>query len=179
MPDSSVEINNHKLVRVKETTFLGIILDEHLSWKSQISHIASKVSKSIGIIYKSSFCLIRCALRTLYFALVYPYFNYFITICGSTYPSNLNRLILLHKKVIRILCNVTFDAHTSPLFKSSNLLKFNYIYLLNLGKFMFSYKSNLLPKSFIIFFSFTDQVHTRYLRSAGQFYIPFCRTKTK
>jgi hypothetical protein len=100
MLDLSVEINNHKLVRVKETTFLGIILDEHLCWKS---HIASKVSKSIGIIYKSSFCLTRSALRTLYFAFVYPYFNYCITIWGSTYPSNLNRLILLQKKVIRIL----------------------------------------------------------------------------
>jgi hypothetical protein len=60
--DLSVEINNHKLVRVKETTFLGIMLDD-LSWKSHISHIASKVSKSIGIIYKSSFCLTRSALR--------------------------------------------------------------------------------------------------------------------
>jgi hypothetical protein len=172
MLDLSVEINNHKLGRVKETTFSGIILDEHLSWKSHISHIASKVSKSIGIIYKSRFCLTRSALRTLYFALVYSYFNYCITIWGSTYPSNLNRLILLQKKVIRILCNVTFDAHTSPLFKSSNLLKFNDIYPLNLGKFMFSYKSNLLPQSFINFFSITDQVHTRNLRSVGQFYIP-------
>jgi hypothetical protein len=60
--DLSVEINNHKLVRVKETTFLGIMLDD-LSWKSHISHIASKVSKSIGIIYKSSFCHTRSALR--------------------------------------------------------------------------------------------------------------------
>jgi hypothetical protein len=180
MLDLSVEINNHKLGRVKETTFSGIILDEHLSWKSHISHIASKVSKSIGIIYKSRFCLTRSALRTLYFALVYSYFNYCsITIWGSTYSPNLNRLILLQKKVIRILCNVTFDAHTSPLFKSSNLLKFNDIYPLNLGKFMFSYKSNLLPQSFINFFSITDQVHTRNLRSAGEFYIPFCRTKTK
>jgi hypothetical protein len=66
--------------------------------------------------------------------------------------------------------------HHRPLFKSSNLLKFNDIYLLILGKFMFSYKSNLLPQSFINFFSITDQVHTRNLRSAGQFYIPFCRT---
>jgi hypothetical protein len=66
MLDLSVEINNHKLVRVKETTFLGIILDEHLSWKT---HIASKVSKSIAIIYKSSFCLTRSALRTLYYVL--------------------------------------------------------------------------------------------------------------
>ena len=96
--DFPPEINNHKLKRVKETIFLGVLLNENLSWKSHISHIASKISKSIGIMYKSSIYLTRLALRTLYFALVYPYLNYCVTIWGSTYLTNLNRLILLQKK---------------------------------------------------------------------------------
>ena len=37
--------------------FLGVILDENLSWKSHLSHLANKMSKSIGVIYKASFCL--------------------------------------------------------------------------------------------------------------------------
>ena len=137
--DFPPEINNHKLKRVKETTFLGVLLNENLSWKSHISHIASKISKSIGIIYKSSIYLTRLALRTLYFALVYPYLNYCVTIWGSTYLTNLNRLILLQKKVIRVLGNEDFYAHSSPIFKSLKILKFQDICLLNLGKFMFSY----------------------------------------
>ena len=48
----AIEINNHKLKRVKETTFLGVILNEKLSWKSHISYIVRKISKSVGIIYK-------------------------------------------------------------------------------------------------------------------------------
>jgi hypothetical protein len=48
--DLSLMINGQKIDQVKETMFLGVILDEHLSWKSHISHIASKISKSIGII---------------------------------------------------------------------------------------------------------------------------------
>ena len=81
--DLLLEINNHRLERVKETSFLGVILDESLTWKSHISYVASKISKSIGIIYRSSFCLIRLTLRTLYFALVYPYLNYCVIIWGS------------------------------------------------------------------------------------------------
>ena len=49
--DLNIEINGHKMIRSKEVTFLGVILDENLSWKSHISHIASKISKSVGIIY--------------------------------------------------------------------------------------------------------------------------------
>jgi hypothetical protein len=83
--DLSLKINGQKIDQVKETMFLGVILDKHLSWKSHISHIASKISKSIGIIYKSSFFLSRSALRTLYYALIY--LLYCIIIWGSTYPS--------------------------------------------------------------------------------------------
>ena len=34
----------HKMTRVKEVIFLGVILDENLSWKPHIEHIASKIS---------------------------------------------------------------------------------------------------------------------------------------
>ena len=32
-PDMSININNNKIERVKETVFLGVVLDENLSWK--------------------------------------------------------------------------------------------------------------------------------------------------
>ena len=54
------------MIRFKEVTFIGVILDEHLLWKPHISHIASKVSKSVGIIGRSSPCLTKLALKTLY-----------------------------------------------------------------------------------------------------------------
>ena len=58
------------MIRTKEVTFLGVILDEILSWKSHISHIASKISKSVGIIGRSSPCLTTLTLKTLYYSLV-------------------------------------------------------------------------------------------------------------
>ena len=37
-----LKINGQKIDNVNETMFLGVILDEHMSWKSHISHIACK-----------------------------------------------------------------------------------------------------------------------------------------
>ena len=71
--DLSIEVNNSKLDKAKEVMFLGVILDEHLSWKSHISHAANKISKSIGIIYRASFYLFKSSPRILYYSLVYPY----------------------------------------------------------------------------------------------------------
>ena len=56
-----------------DTIFLEVILDENLTWKHHIANDARKISKSIGIIYKSSFCLPDTSLRTLYYTLVYLY----------------------------------------------------------------------------------------------------------
>ena len=53
--DLAFNNSNYSIDRVKEATFLGVILDEHLTWKSHIHNVARKVSKAIGVIYKSSF----------------------------------------------------------------------------------------------------------------------------
>ena len=40
-----ISIDNQNIVKVKETNFLGVILDENLNWQSEISHVANKVAK--------------------------------------------------------------------------------------------------------------------------------------
>ena len=89
--------------KVKEVNFLGVILGETLSGKPHISQVASKVSKSVGVIHKSSFCLTRTALCTLYYSLIYSYLQYCMLEWGSTYPTHLRCLVLLQKRIIRII----------------------------------------------------------------------------
>ena len=125
-----------------------IILDEHMSWKIHISHIASKISKSIGIIYNVKFLPSKSALHTLYYALIYPYIQYCIIIWGSTYPTCLYRINLLQKRVIRIINREAYDAPSDPIFKDLNILKLHDIYLLQLGIFMYKYQNNLLLINF-------------------------------
>ena len=99
--DINLEINHCAIERVKETVFLGVILDEEFSWKPYIANVARKISKSIDVIYKASFCLPTSSLLTLYYSLVYPYLVYCVSVWGSTQSSNLKRILLLQKKVVR------------------------------------------------------------------------------
>ena len=78
--DVRFEINNCPIERVKETIFLGVVLDKHLNWKAHISNVSREIAKSIGIIFKSRFCLSLSPLRTLYYSLVYPYLMYFVSV---------------------------------------------------------------------------------------------------
>ena len=76
---------------------------------------ASKISKSVGVIRNSSFCLTKTALCTLYCSLVYSYLQYCILVWGSTYPTHLRRIVLFQKRIIRIISKKGFDAHIDPL----------------------------------------------------------------
>ena len=115
--------------------FLGVFLDENLSWKSHIADIPRKVSKSIGIIYKASLCPPTSVLCALCYSLVYPYLLYCITAWGSTYPSTLRRIVLFQEKVVRII-----SRSTEPIFKQLKILNLYNIYRLQIGKIMFSFK---------------------------------------
>ena len=114
----TVKLCDHTLAQESDTVFLGVISDEHLSWKSHIAYLASKVFRSLGVISKSRFCLYKFASRTLFFSLFHPYLHYCISVWGSTDPTNLKRLALLQKPATRIISKSCYDAHTEPIFKN-------------------------------------------------------------
>ena len=57
--DFSITLNSAHINRVKEVVFLGVVLDEHVTWKPHISRIANNVSKAIGLLCKSRFFLFQ------------------------------------------------------------------------------------------------------------------------
>ena len=72
-----------------------------------------------------------------------------------------------------------FNAHTDPLFKNLGILNLESIYKLQIGKFMYQYRSGLLPYSFNNMFLVTRQVHSYGTRSSEHFYLPQCRTNIR
>ena len=175
----ALRINGECIEQVKETVFLGVQLDEELSWKSHISHIAGKISKSIGIISKASFYLLQKSLFTLYYSIVYPYIEYCNVVWASTYQNNLRRINLLQKHAIRILNKCKFDAHTDPLFKKCSILKVHDIFLQQMGKFIFSLRNGFLPEKFLDIIQQNNEIHSYNTRNSTAIRTPLCRTNIR
>ena len=91
-------IENNILEQVDNTKFLGVYIDQHLTWKTHVNFITAKISKSVGLLYKAKYYLPSKSLLTLYYALVYPYLTYCNLIWASTYVTNLQRIYLLQKR---------------------------------------------------------------------------------
>jgi len=101
--DFCLKIDGKVIERVKCSKFLGVIIDEDLSWKQHTTHISLKISKSIGIIYRVKSMLSCDLLKTLYYSLIHPYLQYCNIIWGTTSKLALYQLICLQKRAYQFL----------------------------------------------------------------------------
>ena len=65
----ALTINNVALPRVVATIYLGIIIDDKLSWKPHIQSVKSKLSSVLSIMYKASKLITTTGMYTLYCSL--------------------------------------------------------------------------------------------------------------
>ena len=49
--------NNIEIKRENSIKFLGVIIDENLTWKNHIGVVENKISKNIGVLYRNSHLL--------------------------------------------------------------------------------------------------------------------------
>ena len=80
-------IDNVKIDMVERTKFLGVIIDQNLSFQGHINYIKGKVARGIGILYKSKPYFSFETMPMLYNAFIYPYSTYCIEVFGNTYKS--------------------------------------------------------------------------------------------
>ena len=138
------------LTQTNTTKFLGLYIDEHLTWKDHISCLCKQMSKSIEILFRSRFCLSSKTKLTLYYSLIYPHITYCNTIWSSTYVTNLNRIYCLQKRAVRAITNSDYSA---PLFSKLRILDIFQINTFQTAKFMYRYHNNLLPSLFLNLFN--------------------------
>ena len=70
------------LERKNYVKYLGVLIDETLSLKYHIIHLASKISKTIGIIARLRYFVPLATLHHLYISLIQPYPLYGIVVWG-------------------------------------------------------------------------------------------------
>ena len=101
--NASIILDNTNLKRVNDTKFLGVTIDENLNWTNHIETISKNISRGVGIINKLKHFVPEGVLYSLYCTLILPYINYGIIAWGSSNKSNLNRILKLQKKSVRII----------------------------------------------------------------------------
>ena len=144
--------------------FLGVLLDENLSFKWHVQIIRVKISRGLGIIRKLKRLFPFPIPCLLYFSLIYPYICYGSSVWMSTFPSILAPIHNLYEKAARIIQSAT---HT-PL----NLLKIEDIYVSSLSSLAYQYFQGDLPFCFSGLLKLVGEVNLYIVRNREDVMIP-------
>jgi hypothetical protein len=172
----TVKICDQEIERVSSTKFIGVNLDEKLTWEKHIGMVKSKIAKGLGILCKARKVFSVDTLKTLYYSIIYPHLNYCVEVWGSTAKTYLNSLFKVQKKVVRVIKSAGYRAHTDPIFTELQFLKFSEIHTYFIMTFMFKFVKGMLPKVFDNFLQRNCEISTRVTRNSHKFYLPKFRT---
>ena len=139
-------INDKEIERVTSIKSLGVLFDEHLSWKDHITVIENKISKNLGLLYRAKRVLDTDALKRLHFSFFHSYLNYGNIALASTSKAKLKKIASKQKEAVRVVNNDNADIK-ELMFKMKvlNIYKLNIYQVLT---FMFKIKTNTAPLVF-------------------------------
>ena len=163
--DISIKLNGKKLTPVDSVKYLGMYIDKHLCWDTHIFHLSKKLSRANGILSKLRHNAPRSVCLNVYYALFYSHLIYGCNIWGITTVENLDKIVKLQKKCVRIITFSDFDSHANPLFIDLKILKVHDVIKLQQLKLVYEYRNNLIPHDLRTFFNCRFETLTSTLTS--------------
>lgn len=148
-----VKLNGVVVEDVSHFKFLGIMIANNLSWTAHLMYLANKLAKATFILNKLKNFLPINILKILYFSLFHCHLNYGIIIWGHVL-NDTDLISKRQKRVIRIISNSPYNAHTSAIFKHLNITKVADQYLCAKYTFLYKLDNNMLPGYFLENFKF-------------------------
>ena len=112
-----------------------------------IDYLSVKLSRANALLFKIRNFVNSSILRTIYFAFFESHFNYCCLIWSQN-RNAINRLVIIQKKALRIMDFQPRNSHSSPLFKSSFILKLSDKVTLENTLFVSKSINNLLSSLF-------------------------------
>lgn len=149
-------LNGQKIKKLDKVKFLGVIIDDKLTWEAQIEHVKQKLNSSIVIIKRIKKFIPESEYLKLYNALFKSHISYCISCWGGIPKYKMECLFSIQKRCIRLLFGkeASFDhasffetcarvrtyeqhmskkdyclEHTKPIFNEHHILSLHHLYI--------------------------------------------------
>ena len=179
-------MNGVKLFATNQVKYVGVIFDEHLTFKRHITLLNAKLKRANNLIAISRHYLAKKLLIQVYYTQFYSHLTCGNQLWGQN-ENSIEQTINLQKKAIRLISFAKHQEHSSPLFKELNLLKLTDMIKLNNILFAHDTINNNTPAIFKDYFTFNEVSHqhdtinrlnSNYSIPNGSLQVPDYRTKS-
>ena len=139
--DFCIITTNGTIVENTTVKYLGVIIDHKLTCKNHIQLVVQKLCIAKGVLYKLRHQASLTALRSVYFAFVYPHLQYGITSWGNTSAKYLKKIEVKQNLIVKILAHAPFlRTKVAPIYHRLDFLTLNNIFKLEVLKFVFNFR---------------------------------------
>lgn len=167
-----LELDNQIIARTASSRYLGVIINERLSWAEYIQEIIKHIRSYVGIFYKYKSNLSMVSGKLLYNCCILPKLNYGIELYGISNKTTLKPLEIQCNKILRCLQNVHPRTHCRIIYNNFNTLPVNYLFRFSLLKILHKsiYDPKSLPNVITSKFATNSQTHNYCTRNQNDFH---------
>lgn len=135
--ENSSDCNCPIIEQVNQIKYLGVIIDETLSWKPQTEQLHLHLRKNVRKFYFLRNLLPNTLMHTLYFALIHSRLIYGIEFWGGASNNVLQPLEIMQKHFVRIITFKCKHEPSLPLFRQLKVLPLKYLFIFKVLKLFY------------------------------------------
>jgi len=117
-----IHLGNDCIYAKSTVKYLGLIIDELLSWEPQAQTIKKKIFPAIGALFRAKKILSQSALKQIYYDLIHSHLIYLINTWGHCNHNLFSQLEILQKRALKIIFNLPERTESSEIFKIANVI---------------------------------------------------------
>lgn len=141
-PSLNIHINNNEISKVDCNKFLGMRIDEHLSWRGHCEYLISKLNSLIYLFRNLKSILNHEQLVNVYHSMVESRLRYGVIMWGAS--TKMDDVFKHQKSIIRIIAGVPPTYSCRELFKSLGILTLPGLYVFELCTHIYRVRSTLI-----------------------------------
>lgn len=162
----NLHLNNQVIDSCNSVKFLGIHIDECLTWRTHCEAVISKLNSINYMIKNLRSVLTQDQLIMFYYGQVESRLRYGIVFWGASTSSG--DVLIAQKKIVRSISGVSRLTNCKPIFKNLSILTLPSLYILELCSHIFINQNHFIKN---------ENMHSFNTRQKMDFHIPYSKNK--
>lgn len=162
-----VKIENEIIEKVSTIKYLGIQIDDKLSFKEQVTICNRKAACKTNMLYRISKKLTFDTRKVIYNSFIQPQFQYCSTIYINCNKEDIEKLQLIQNRAMRIVLNCEYLTPSVFMIRALNWLSISQQIKFNVAIYVYKMLNGLLPSYLYENCIFTRDIHHRTTRLAS------------
>ena len=171
----SVSVNGSDLKRISEYKYLGVVMDECLTWKAHVKYLLGKVGKRIGMLGRARKNISMHSANKVYKSYIIPVLDYGDTVWNCCGTVNSDKLERLQRRAARIIMKSDRSETALKYLRYATLKVRREMHVLSLVQKCISKKC---PHFLMEYFKFNRDILSRITLQSDNLRLPFVKLES-